>query len=54
VARDLAPPRPSGPGAAAGLVPPSGLRRVLRKEAIGSLQWEPGREAKMETLEELG
>src|ERR1700745_4266006 len=33
VARDLTPPTPGGPSAAARVVPPSGLRRVLRKEA---------------------
>src|SRR5208283_4762760 len=41
VARDLAPP-PGGPGAAAGVVAPSGLRRVLRKEANRSLSAESG------------
>src|SRR6202043_1967228 len=34
VARDLTPPTPGGPSAAAGVVPPSGLRSVLRKEAV--------------------
>jgi len=33
VARDLTPPTPGGPSAAARVVPLSGLRRVLRKEA---------------------
>jgi hypothetical protein len=42
VARDLTSPTPGGPSAAARVVPPSGLRRVLRKEANRQLSADNG------------
>src|ERR1700724_3218123 len=43
VARDLTPSAPGRPSAAAGVIPPSGSRRVLRKEANRQLSADSGR-----------